>query len=84
MLKITANTFQTTSKGLSTKKISYRGVGRGQGEKEKYYLSKLDNLFSGSKALGIGNRGCTDKTHIRGFEILDFLLVHQGGLSLRR
>jgi hypothetical protein len=44
---------QAGGKGLPTKKVSYRCVGRGaggreQGEKEKYYLSKLDNLFSGS------------------------------------
>ena len=41
------------AKGLSTKKISYRFLGKGArgqgaGGKEKYYLSKLDNLFSGS------------------------------------
>ncbi|MGV0103718.1 hypothetical protein NSTCB13_02344 [Nostoc sp. DSM 114160] len=49
-------------KGLPTKKISYRGVGRGaggrgQGEKEKYDLSKLDNLFSGSPQ----EEGCREK-----------------------
>ncbi|MCC5662531.1 hypothetical protein LC653_00930, partial [Nostoc sp. CHAB 5784] len=33
-------------------------------------------------ALAIRNRGYTDKTHLRGFEALDFLLVHGGGLCL--
>ncbi len=34
------------------------------------------------KSLGDLNRGYTDKTHLRGFKTLDFVLVHGGGLCL--
>ena len=34
------------------------------------------------KAPAIGNRDYTDKTHLRGFKTLDFVLVHFCGLCL--
>jgi len=42
-------------------------------------------LFEKSKLIlvpAIRNRGYTDETCLRRFEILDFVLVHEGGLCL--
>ncbi len=33
-------------------------------------------------ALATGSRGYTDKTHLYGFQALNFSLVHAGGLCL--
>jgi hypothetical protein len=42
----------------------------------------IKRLFEKSNMLltwAIRNRGYTDETHLRGFEILDFVLVRAGG-----